>query len=353
MAYSRAHGQVPDAAARGPVFALRPLELKQYFDFAIRLYRLNFAPTILVNAIVQAPASIAAVYGMTMFMSLFNNLEQSARTGAAPGFETFEPLIGSGLILAGLMIGVAFYQLLAAPVGMLITSKLAAQSLFGRPWTLEQAWAFMKRRYWTLQVSMATYFLPLLLLSLVMLIPAAISSGLGRNDVTLVIVGIALAGIFAGGCATFVMFYRYFPAISGAVQACEEPPADGMLAQGVWCLKRAAGLMSGMALRAFGLLLIFQILLNTVQRGVGQTAELFSYILRAARERPDSLDTFATMMSQNDPATIGITMIAASIAALVFQPLVVIFQLLLYVDARFRKEGLDILHSLGLVSLPE
>lgn len=352
MGYVPAYGQAPPGSAGAPVFALRPLEIKQYFDFAIRLYRLNFGPVVLVNAVVQAPAAIAGTYAMSMFVTLTNQLEQSMRTGATPGFAAFEPLITSGLILAGVGLLVAFYQLLAAPVGLLVTSKLAAQSLFGQPWQLSDALQFMKRRYWSLQVSLATFFLPLLLLSLLMLIPAAIGSMLGEETAALGAIGFALFGIFCGAIATFVMYYRYFPALSGAVQACEEAPASGMLAQGVWYLKRSFSLISGLALRSFGLLFLLQLLLNTVERGLGNTAELVAYALRLSAERPADLESAMTVISQNDPATIAVTMLAVSVAALVFGPLIVIFQLLLYADARFRKEGLDILHALGRNVLP-
>lgn len=352
MALPRAYSQAPVSAAGAPVFALRPLEIKQYFDFAIRIYRLNFGSVVMVNALVQAPAWVAWVYSMSLFMGLANQMEAQTRTGSSSGFDVFEPLLSEGLTLAIVLVLVACYQLLAAPVGLLVTSKLAAQTLFGEPWTLSQAWEYMKRRYWSLQVSLATFLLPLLVLSLVMLIPAAIGSALGDDSSTLIAVGIALLGIFAGAVATAVLFFRYFPALSGAAQSCEETPATGMLAQGVWYLKRAYGLMDGLALRAFGMIFLLSMLTNIVERGIGNAAELISYVVRLSGERPDSFESVMTAISQPDGSTVSITLLAVAVAALVFQPLTVILHTLLYADARFRKEGLDILHSLGRNRLP-
>ena len=72
-------------------FVIRPFEIKQLFDLAIKLYRSNFAVLFLCQAMVQLPLSLLTLGPTIKMLDLANQL--SDPTVASEGAETIPPQV--------------------------------------------------------------------------------------------------------------------------------------------------------------------------------------------------------------------------------------------------------------------
>ncbi|MEZ5339560.1 MAG: hypothetical protein R3F46_15020 [bacterium] len=329
-------------------FILRPLELKHLFDFTIRLLRFNFVPMFLAMAMVQLPVSLLAIPMTVKLVEFSEKLQDpSFISSSASGTDFFNTLVleygDSFMFIIGSLLVVAVYQLLVSPLGMLTCIRLAARALDGYRDDFASAFRFAQSRYWATQVALATYFLPTVALALVVLLLVLAAQALGNNGMT---IGVSVSGIFliwAAVMVTMVMYFRYFPALCGALQACETGPDPGMVGQGIWYLKRAWGLTQHNYVRIALMMFIMSIAWNMFSRGLSSTIEL-SVLLWDYMNSGAGFDDFimAQAEGQTDPRILGLQMTLMTVVLLIFPPLWQCFKLLLYVDLRCRKEALDI-----------
>ena len=249
------------------IFALRPLELKHFFEFAIRIYCFNFVPLFLCMAIVQLPISLLTLPLIVSIVEIQTSIMQMDQTGNLPGQDFFLEHLELGIWAAAMMLFSLAYQLLVLPLGNLACCRMANQAIFGHRLSLLEAFRFAKTRYWPTQVALATFFLPLLVLSLLLLLPVLAFSMAGDETGIFSSAMFALVLIFGGGGATFLLWFRFFPALVGAIQCNEEPQGEGIFAQGLWYLQRAYGLSGGYYLRLFGLLYLLWIIVSFINSG--------------------------------------------------------------------------------------
>lgn len=323
---------------------LRPLELKQLFDFAIRLYRAAFWPMLLAMAMVQLPLSLVTLPLMLGYLRLLTEMQDMSNRGQLPDFNWFLNHSNELLIGVLLIFGAAVYQLLVMPLGRLTCARLASQALLGTPCSFEQALGFARSRYWQIQIALATYLLPLVLLALLLLLPVLAFTATGNEGGTIGAVIFALLGIMLGACATGLFYFRLFPALNGTLQAVEDPVGLGVFAQGVNYLKRAYALSQGYFLRLLGLLLLMSFAVGMVQNGINQSIQLVLYLIQAVSSNPNNFGQglIHALEKGYDPLYTGVQMLLAILVSLVFPALMLSYEVLLYFDLRCRKEALDL-----------
>lgn len=324
-------------------FALRPLEIKQLFDFAIRLFRSNFSGMFTAMALVEAPLLLVAIVMTTKLLAISEAMQKSTVTGQTSPFDFFAQFADQGLFIGGLVILSLAYQLLVLPLGMLTCSRLGATALIGEPVSLAEAFEFAKSRYWPTQVSLAVFVAPELGLSLLVLIPVLLTRNSSNPDLSLWLSIFALTMIMLGGFATFLAYFRCFPALTGALQASEDPVGEGMFAQGLNYLKRAWSLSDGFGVRSFGMLLLYAFAQGIIQRGIVQSVQLIVLLVQLGVQHKDTAEDFFRTAAQGDATGTGISIAIASAISLLFPALQMCFMLLLYFDMRCRKEGFDLL----------
>lgn len=337
------------------IFALRPLELKHFFEFTIRIFRFNFLPLFLSMAFVQLPVSLMTLPLIVAIVDLQTEIQEMTQTGDVPGTQFFYDHLDLGIWAAAMMFFSLAYQLLVMPLGNLSCCRLATMAIFGKRISLLEAFQFAKKRYWPTQVALATFMLPLLVVSLLLLLPVLAFSMAGEASGLLGSSLFALFLILAGGLATFLYWYRFFPALQGVIQCSEDPVGEGIFSQGLWYLQRAYGLSGGYYLRLFGLIILAGIIISYIRSGFNQSAqlivELVSMLMEGGISQAKLME--AAFNTEPDKVVVGVSLVVSMLLGLVFPPLMNCYYVLLYYDLRFRKEGLDIKLALGSEQPPQ
>jgi hypothetical protein len=329
---------------------LRPLEIKQLFDFAIRTYRARFVPIVLLTAITQAPMAAATTLMVFHFTTFAQAMQGSLDD---PNAELPDPLVllNENLptwILVGTVFALAaLFQLALLPLVNVAVSRLIACYLLGEECTAREALAFAGERYWATQVALATYLLPLLVLALIVLLPVAALSASGDAAAIGAAAFFAVVLIWLGGLATWAMYFRYFPALTGALQALEDPPLGirGAGAEGLWFLKRSYGLTARFFWRCVGLTTLYSFAIAFVQNGVSRSVQLLVWLVYLPSHLPSGggeQQLVAIVESSNDPTVVAWSLALTSLFLLLTPGLTLCYQNLLYWDLRFRREGLDL-----------
>ncbi|MCH7472277.1 hypothetical protein IIA79_04925 [bacterium] len=330
-----------------PQFALRPLELKQFFDFAIRLYRSNFAPMFLSMAMVQLPLSLISVPFIMRITQMQEQMNAATMTGEDP-FSSLYEFADLAVWMIVMTFGGLAYQLLVMPLGNITCAKLATEALFGRRLSFSQAFTYCLKRYWPTQVALATFMLPLLILSVVLLAIVLLTVWTGNDTSVLISSTISIFLIATGMNATLLLWFRFFPALSGVTQAAEQPEGVGIFAQGLWYLRRSYGLTSGNYFRLFGLLALMSIAVGAITNGINQSTNFIMVIVQALLAGEGAGEVVTSLMfDQPDPPVVGMLIVISSLFALLFPPIWQCYKVLLYFDLRCRKEAFDLKHLLG------
>lgn len=328
-------------------FVLRPLELKHLFDFAIRLLRFNFLPMFLSMAMVQLPVALLSIPMTIRFVAMAEKFQDPAFLESS-GSGIFNSLLlefGDTMMMSAMgLLLIAVYQLLVMPLGLLTSARLAARALDGHRDSFSEAFSFALSRYWATQVALATYFLPTVVLSLVVLLFVLASIQLGGGGATVMVSATGIFLIFAAVIATMLLYFRFFPALSGVLQASEDSPEEGILPQGVWFLRRSFGLTQGHYLRVLGLMFLLAIAANVIQSGMRSTIEMLVALFDYMSSGIGDIGEYFIMQAEGttDPMQLGISMVLLTLLMLIFPPYWQCFKLLLYVDLRCRKEAFDI-----------
>lgn len=323
-------------------FILRPFEIKHLFDFSIRLYRSSFIPMLLAVSMVQLPMRLLALPPLLSLIKVSDELMQMTTfKNQAPDETWLTQHMDLWIWLGVLLIGAMVYEVLVMPLGNLACSRLAVQALHSEPVSFSDALRFAVSRYWPTQVALATYLLPLLVVSLLMLIPVAIFAASGETAAIAGGAATALFIILFSSLITWLFWFRLFPALAGIIQAAEEPDAYGAFAQGMWYLKRAYQLTNGFFWRLLGLSILMLFAVGFVSNGIQQGLQYLVLIGQALIAQKGAQDVL-TSLSQPNLAAQGISIVISSLVALLIPALMICFQTLLYYDLRIRKEGYDL-----------
>ena len=329
-------------------FVLRPLELKHLFDFAIRLLRFNFLPMLLSMAMVNLPIALLSIPMLIRFVSMAETLQDPTSYSGPSQTDIFNNLIleqGDFIIFGAIgLLFMAVYQLLVMPLGTLTCARLAARALDGYRDSFAEAFDFARSRYWPTQVALATFFLPTVAMALLVLVLVLISTNMGGTTAALVISGVGMFLIFAMVVATLIMYFRFFPALSGVLQASEENPEEGIVAEGLWYMRRSFGLTGGHFFRVLGMMFLLQLACNMILSGMRSTIEMFVALFDYMSSGNTNFTEYfmAQAEGKSDPIQLGITMALVTLFSVMFPPYWQCFKLLLFNDLRCRKEALDI-----------
>ena len=322
--------------------ALRPMEIKSIFDFAIRIYRTNVAPMFLAMAIVQLPFSLLTMPMILKLIDFSNEVTMLQNTGRMPDQTFMYEWLDEGIVVIVIMFVAFFYQVLVTPLGNLACARIARESIHGRATTLGEAFAFAKQRYWPTQVAIAIFVLPLLGISIFVLLPVLAFQTAGNETGIIAASVFGMILIIVAMPATVLFFPRFFPALNGVVQTEEEPEGTGILAQGMWYLKRSWGLTQGYYLRLAGLLILLSFAVNFITRGISETVNLVVTVIDAAVSGGSfGMDFFESMQTQ-DASTVGLVLTVTTVFTLVILPVWQSLKVLLYYDLRCRKEAYDL-----------
>lgn len=335
-------------------FALRPLELKQFFDFAIRLYRANFSPMFIAMALADLPMHLLGAVTVYQISQLLMDVQALQITGKEPDSGFFLQYADRILPLLIFTLCALAYYLFALPLGLLACSKLAVQTLLNEPWTLRQALDFARSRYWPTQACLFLYALPLLLVSLLLLLPVLAFSQSGNDSGTIGSAVLALFLIWMAGLATMLLFFRFMPVLSGSLQAIEAPPPGGVFEQASWYLRRSWELTRGYYGRLLGMAFLCNFAIGIFQNGIFRTVNMVVQLVQLASASKGGFESAIKLMTEN-PSSGGLvfTVIVASATAMFFPPIQIAFQSLLTVDLLCRKEGFDIEHNLGIARVDD
>jgi len=329
--------------ARAQPIALRPLEIKHLFDFAIRLYRGNFTAMFLAMAVVQLPYALLTFPLLLKILDFSNAFTDLQVSGRYPDSAFFLDQVDS-LAWAGVLMLLAMaYQVLITPLGNLACARLATMQLAGRGCELAAAFRFAATRYWPTQVAIATFVLPLLLLSIIVLLPvlAAQTAGSEVGILTSSLLGVNL--IMLAMLATLLFFPRFFMALNGIIQTGEEPEGAGILAQGLWYLKRSFGLSQGLYFRLLGLLLLMFFAVYFITQGISDSAQIIILLVQGLMSGGSSGSEILSALQAQDPLAVGLGMAITTVFTLLIVPVWQCLKVLLYYDLRCRKEAYDLL----------
>jgi hypothetical protein len=332
--------------------ALRPLELKQVFDYSIRIYRRNFAPMVLLAALLQAPLALAGTVITYHLVTVMNALQTAMEADpSGDSFPSPEEFFGDKLelwiLLGALLVVAGLVQLLALPYVNVAIARLATSGLLGAQCTLPEALAHARARYWPTQAALALYVLPVLLIALLTLLPVLGLQASGDSTAVIVAAASSMGFIWLAALLTFLFYFRVFPAICGALQAVEDPPPQlrGIGAQALWYLKRSYALTSRHYWRVVGFLFLLYMAVGFIQRGVGQSVNLLVWLIWLPTHLPSGNteeQTLAIIESTNDPTVLAWSLALSALFGLLLPALALCYQAVLYLDLRCRKEAFDL-----------
>ena len=285
---------------------LRTMEVSDVIDAAIRLYRHNFTRILGMTALAYVPvAGLQAV--------LIAELMGGAKRGAKPGtLEDPSAVLGLSFLATMLLAAVLL------PLAEGACCVAVSESYLGRQITVAQAYRRVYRVFWRL-------FLTVVLVGLVVasvscgafslaIIPAAAKQGLPWTAIGPA-VGILLALAWMAWSWTTMLF-------TGPVVVLE----------GTWganALTRSHHLIRGQFWRVLGTWFILVVIIYIGSRALATPLALVCMLATVGSQGPSPLGMAAAQ---------GLTMAIT----LCLRPVKIIGTVLLYYDARIRKEGFDL-----------
>lgn len=264
------------SAAPPPV--LRPLNIADILDLAIRLYRQNLGPFLGIVAIVYIPVGItqvAAAYVLgTVSQSMPTNPEEVPWTQFG--------------VMGLAVLGMVLVSLLAVPLGQGALTIAVSRRYLNEPVAVADAYRSIGTRWGVLIATVA-------------LVGLAVTVG----TVFCVIPGVWLAILW--------MFAAPIIAIEGL----------GPIA----AMKRSMALIEGEWWRCFGTYMLLSLLTG---------------LITSAASWPITILTTLTLMEKNLPLAQAINQGVGVAVSIVVQPVLITGLVLLYYDLRVRKEGFDL-----------
>ncbi|HEU0214465.1 MAG TPA: hypothetical protein VFR13_10290 [Jiangellaceae bacterium] len=317
-------GWAPPAAVKPGVIPLRPLGVGEILDGAVTTIRRNPGPMLGLSAIV---AVLTQLLGLGVGYLLLRG---------APALESLEPTASAGEVfeaVAGLLGASAIVAVVTWVATVVLTGILTivvSRAVLGERLTAGQAWQAARRRLPRLLLLTLIYSLiwlaPFLTLTVV-----AIALGVGGADggatVALVVL-LSLAAI----PVTIWLYVRY--ALSGPSLMLESTaPAAGQPSRPVGvagALRRSAELVKGSWWRVFGILLLVLLIVAIISQVISVP---FSLPFFAIGDEPSDGEFLFTLV---------LTALGGIVASTITAPFTAAATVLLYVDRRIRREGLDI-----------
>lgn len=321
--------RVPDA--KPGVIPLRPLGVGEIVDGAITTVRRNPLATIGLAAIVGA---VTALVGLVALRSISG---QDALTdpNATPdevldAFAATLPALGLQL-LVNFLANVVLTGLLTVVVG---------QAVIGRQLTIGEAWTRARPRMWRLVGLTVVYSLLLVAAFAGVTVVAVFLGALvgGGGGATLAVLGFVAAFVLG-----VWLFVRYFVAVPSLMLESEETAAGLRPVRILRALSRSAALVRRSWWRTFGVVVLIIIIYAIVTYAINIPVQL---IAGASLADPSTLTGLS-------PVALVLISIGQVVATAIAAPFFAAATVLLYIDLRIRREGLDLeLARAAGVSLP-
>jgi hypothetical protein len=318
---------------------VRPLDLGRIFPASIQVYRANAAAILSILFPFYLPIGTFFTIEWTQFsMAVFKSTPQPYSffgPDAATVLSMFTPLlIAIGVVLV--------YNMLILPFGFISAFRLIYRSVCEEPITVREALRFAASRYWDFQV--AAVYLGLILIGVVLAAaaPIVISLFVGTflPDVGIQLaIGFSLVMTPLAGIAMAVIIVRFI--FFSLVIADEEDTHRLPLGRrGTAILGRAASLIRGHALRVFFYLILIAIVVWLLGQVFMSPIAVITMIIGLTR-------TFSGGVAHQAPATMGpvtqsLNMLIGQVITLLVQPIAMVAQVLIYVDIKCRREGMDL-----------
>lgn len=319
-------------APKAGLIPLRPLSFGEIFGSTFKLLRTNAGVSIGAALIVQGITALIAA-GLPLIVtfwainriSMANASDADLLNSSLPGWIILSVL--PGLILS--LIGSALLQV--------IIVQVVAKSVLNRRVKLGEALRTSWSRFWPILGLFGLYFIALLLATVILGLLIALAVWLGTEDggvfMLLVILatvvlglGFVVAAIWIGTKLTFAM-----PAIvlekMGPIQA----------------IRRSWKLSNGYFWRTFGILLLLQVIIQTMSQVVGG---VLGFAMSIA---PTFLTPTGGVAEGQESGLVALMIVLLVLSMLLSILIAAIGQVLLtgnaaimYTDLRMRKEGLNI-----------
>lgn len=315
-----------DAHRGFSVFELRPLNVADLLDAAIRIYRRRFVPLLSICAVIAVPLGVLQVVATT---SLFSG---------ALGDPTGEmlPNLSMPIIIALGLYGVLFW--ITMPLMQAAVAKAVAEFYLGTEAGVASAYRFALRKWLTL---LAIMFLVAMLTSgiaIVAMIPVGVMMGalgpealLGRGEnlvFTLSIVAIGLVMLLVALVA--VLYFSLKLYFGGLVAVLEDTGA-------IVALQRSWRLSDGHMLRVLVTISVLWLMIVFARGIVTWPAQL----------------GFVFLGEQMAGVVYAVVQALSVLMQVLTQPLLVTGTVLLYYDLRIRKEGFDLTAMAEAIGAPE
>lgn len=292
----------PAAATKPGVIALRPLGVGEILDGAISTMRAYPGPMIGLSAAVAVVTQLVTLFLLWLFL---RDAEVNDFT-LEPGENPFDLLGGvfAAAAVSGLLGGIAVLFL----IGML--TVVVSRAVLGQPVSIETAWKQAAPR---LPALIATTLLIIVILFAIVIVPFVLGVLTGSAPLTVLFMLAAFVGVIYFGVSVAL-------APVAVVLEGQSPVA---------AIKRSRDLIKGAWWRTFGILIlvviisaimgaILQIPFGLVAAGLGDENKIFEF-------GPALIEGLGTVLS-----------------SAITWPFTAAATVLLYVDRRIRREGLDL-----------
>lgn len=322
-------GWAAPAAPKPGVVPLRPLGVGEILDGAITTLRRNPAPMLGLSAAVATGSQVLQIGALWLLFRDLAALEDLA--GMSAQAQNLEFLVGAltdsvSALLIGLVVSWLATVLLTG-----VLTVVVSQAVLGRRATAGQAWA--EARPQLPRLLGLTLLIGLVVLGpfVVGALPAALAALAGGSGA--MVAGLAFLGVLAATPFAVLLYVRL--ALSTPALMLETTAAAtgaGRRSSIPDAMRRSAHLVRGSWWRVLGILLVAAVLAWIVQQVVAVPLTLLTLVV-GGLSTSTGIPTTLGLVLQGLGGIIGVTITAPFTAGVV---------VLLYVDRRIRREGLDL-----------
>ena len=292
------------------IVPLRPLGLGELLDGAIQAMRANPRVMLGLSAIIVTVSQVVQVVGLAILTRPLSSLDANQELSDAALIGVVAG--GGATLLIGLVLSFVVQVILTG-----ILTVVVSRAVLGQTMTAGDAWHAVRPRLWPLFG--LTLLVALIIVAAVLVggVPALII-GLAGGPGWLVAV-VAVLGILAGFVAAIWLYVSL--ALSSPALVLEKQPVVG-------AMRRSRLLVKNAWWRTFGILLLTAILVGVISAAVS-----FPFVALSA--------FFGGTTGTSLPALV-LNGLAGVVAGVITFPFAAGVTVLLYVDRRIRREGLDL-----------
>ncbi|MEU5164653.1 glycerophosphoryl diester phosphodiesterase membrane domain-containing protein [Streptomyces sp. NPDC020875] len=307
---------IPEAPKPG-VIPLRPLSIGELLEGAVSTLRAHWRTVLTITIGVAAVVETANVLVLRHLLPGTTEIDENADPEVA--MEQAMDALGSYTAALGPMFLISLFGTFFTTALMTV---VISRSVLGRPVSLAEAWREARPRL--PQLLAVTFLVPLMGAAVlaVGILPGALIGGVGGT-------ALALLGGFAALPVAMWLLVRFALA----------PPALMLERQGVAdALRRSAKLVNGAWWRVFAVLLLTLLLTTIVQMVIDMPFGIAAIAIDGSST--DYL--YSNQFSGFSWTYLIVTGVGAVIGSMITLPIAAGVNVLLYVDQRIRREGLDI-----------